>query len=118
MMIGSLDVQIESFAANHAEDIEEATLNALDEAIKRALDNGDRVLALQLRMVRRNPRRRERIIRRVECEAIPLFFKACEQNPSLRSDGEFFKWLVEWFSNGGWEVILKFIMALLPLLTG
>ena len=28
---------------------------------------------------------------------------------------DFFKWLVEWFSDGGWEIILNFIRGLLPL---
>ena len=30
-------------------------------------------------------------------------------------DGEFGKWLIEWFSDGGWEIIIEFIKALLPL---
>lgn len=33
-------------------------------------------------------------------------------------DGEFAKWLIEWFSDGGWEIIIEFIKALLPLFAG
>lgn len=30
-------------------------------------------------------------------------------------DGEFGKWFLDWFSNGGWEVIVEFIKALIGL---
>jgi len=33
-------------------------------------------------------------------------------------DGEFAKWFLEWFSAGGWETILAFIKALIPLFAG
>ena len=33
-------------------------------------------------------------------------------------DGEFGKWLIEWFSNGGWETVIAFIRALIPLFAG
>lgn len=33
-------------------------------------------------------------------------------------DGELFKWLVEWFSDGGWEILLEFVKGLIGLFSG
>lgn len=41
-----------------------------------------------------------------------------EVNASELGDGELLKWLLEWFSNGGWQVIIEFIKALIPLFGG
>ncbi len=43
-----------------------------------------------------------------------LYSRWSAKNPG-KGDGEFLKWLIEWFTNGGAEAIVKFIAAIVAI---
>lgn len=70
----------------------------------------------RVRRVLRNRRLFEELYEKSLTAAATDF--AAVAHASELGDGELFKWLIEWFSNGGWEIIIEFIKQLIPLFAG
>ena len=51
----------------------------------------------------------------VETVAFPVFDAQCATG-DVGADGDFLQWLLDWFSNGGWEEIIAFLKELLPII--
>lgn len=110
--------ELDIFCLNNADEIRDGVRQYMLKMHDEAIDGRRRAEARRINRALSNERIFNRIVSRVERDAIPQFMAESQSNPSLQADGELIKWLVEWFSNGGWETIIKFIEKLLPLLIG
>ncbi|MBF84032.1 MAG: hypothetical protein CL489_06090 [Acidobacteria bacterium] len=78
-----------------------------------ALRSWDITLAIRIRKVLRN----NKLFEKVYDHATVTSAQALLDSPRLSEfgDGEFGKWFLDWFKNGGAQAIIEFIRALLPL---
>lgn len=98
--------------AEHADDAEtrEALKEALDQKATELWNDRQWFAAIRLRRVIRS----DRLFEAVYCHSLALAATHYAHSAEF-GDGEFLKWLLEWFADGGWEIIIEFIKALLPL---
>lgn len=75
-----------------------------------AYSAGDWLTAFRIRRVLRRPRKLNQLFEKSMQAAQDQRAKE-----GVQADGEFLKWFIEWFSNGGAQVILEFIKQLIPL---
>ncbi len=78
-----------------------------------ALEDRDFKTLRQIRRVRRRPALKDKVEAKVR-EASTAALLASNRISEF-GDGEFARWLVEWFSDEGWQIILAFIKGLIAL---
>jgi hypothetical protein len=78
-----------------------------------ALEDRDFKTLRMIRRVRRRPALKDKVEAKVK-EAATAALVASNRISEF-GDGEFARWLVEWFSDEGWQIILAFIKGLIAL---
>jgi hypothetical protein len=78
-----------------------------------ALEDRDFKTLRQIRRVRRRPALKAKVEAKVKESATAAL--VASNRISEFGDGEFARWLVEWFSEEGWQIILQFIKGLIAL---
>jgi len=94
-------------------DISAEVSEMLSDLREMALEDRDFKTLRQLRRVRRRPALKDKIEEKVR-EASTAALVASNRISEF-GDGEFARWLVEWFSDGGWEIIIDFIKAIVTI---
>lgn len=103
-----------AFCLKNEELIDDTVREILTDRAAEAEDCGDKATSRRLRRCLFRPRVFNRVINYVESTAVAAYL----DDPVASANGEFVKWFLDWFANGGWEAVLEFIKALLPLLIG
>ena len=111
----STPLESAAFCTNHADDIKSALRKVLQDKLEAAFDNGDRQTARICYLTLTHTRLLNRAIAFIELVAVPEFLSATSAQ-AMGADGDFLKWLIEWFSNGGAEKLIEFIKQLIPLI--
>lgn len=105
-------VHYAAFCARHEETIRETVEEAL---ATRAEETTDVREHRAIRRVLGRRRLLNRVVEKVQAETVPTFLNL-QRDGLVGADGEFFKWLMDWFSKPeNWQSILQFIMALVQL---
>ena len=78
-----------------------------------ALEDRDFKTLRMLRKVRRRPSLKNRVEAKVMDASVASLVSSGRVGEF--GDGEFAKWLIEWFSDEGWKIIIEFIKAIVGL---
>jgi hypothetical protein len=106
--------EVAAFCLQNEQLIDDTVREVLTDRAAEAEESGNRMMARRLRRCLMRPRIFNRIVSYTEEAAVPLYLA----DQDALAGGEFVKWFLDWFANGGWEAVLEFIKALLPLLIG
>lgn len=109
-------IEFAAFCARNDTEFREVVSEMLADKAAAALAAGDRRQARALNRCRNRPRFFHAVLVKIQSDAVPAYFAG---SAVVEADGEFFKWLLEWFSDpANWEGLLQFILALISLFGG
>lgn len=113
--VGVGSVAYAAFCARHEEPIRETVEEALQDRHTELLAAGASREARAVFRILRRRRLFNRVVEKVQVEAVPLFLQA-QEDGLVGADGEFIKWLMDWLSDPeNWQGLLAFIMALVQM---
>lgn len=78
-----------------------------------AIETKDFKTLRMLRKVRWRPSLKNQVVEEVKTKALQSLVASGRVGEF--GDGEFGKWLIEWFSDEGWKIIIEFIKAIVGL---